>query len=90
MKIAINKCYGVFGLSEEAYKFLGLEWDGCGFKFNNDRTNENLIRCIEELGEKASWECANIKVIEIPDDIEFEIEEYEGIEWVSEKHRTWH
>lgn len=89
MKIAINKCYGGFGLSEKAYEFLGLEWDGYGYDFNNDRTNENLIRCIEELGEKANGRFAELKVIEIPDDVEFEIEEYDGFEWVAEKHRTW-
>lgn len=26
---------------------------------------------------------------DIPDDVEWEIEEYDGLEWVSEKHRTW-
>jgi len=30
------------------------------------------------------------KVVEIPDDIEFVIEEYDGIEWVAEKHRVWY
>lgn len=28
MKVVINKCYGGFGLSKEAYKFLGLKWTG--------------------------------------------------------------
>jgi hypothetical protein len=28
-------------------------------------------------------------VIEIPDDVEWEVEEYDGLEWVAEKHRTW-
>ena len=31
MKVVINKCFGGFGLSKEAYKFLNIPWDGYGF-----------------------------------------------------------
>lgn len=89
MKVVINKCYGVFGLSEKAYKYLGIEWDGYGYGFSDDRTNPELIECIESIGEEANGRYADLKVVEIPDDVEWEIEEYDGIEWVSEKHRTW-
>lgn len=55
-----------------------------------DRTDPILIDVIEELGsEKASGCCAELKIIEIPDDVDGEIEEYDGREWVAEKHRTW-
>jgi hypothetical protein len=30
-----------------------------------------------------------IKVITIPDGIEWEIKEYDGLEHIAEKHRTW-
>lgn len=92
MKIAINRCYGGFCLSEEAYQFLGLEWDNYGFAFtfdDNKRTNPDLIKCIETLGERANGEFACLEVVEIPDDINWEIEDYDGMEWVSEEHRTW-
>ena len=88
MKIVINKCYGGWGLSKEAYEFLGLEWDGYGYT-KLERTDPNLIKCIETLGNRASGQYSSLKVIEIPDDVEWEIEEYDGVEWVSEKHRTW-
>lgn len=29
------------------------------------------------------------KIIEIPEDVEWELESCEGEEWISEKHRTW-
>ena len=32
---------------------------------------------------------SDLKVVEIPDDVEWEIEEYDGNEWVSEVHRCW-
>jgi len=53
------------------------------------RTCPALIKVIEEMGTKANGKHATLKIVEIPDNIEFEIEEYDGSEWVSEKHRTW-
>ena len=32
---------------------------------------------------------ANHKIVEIPADVEWQIQEYDGMEWVAEKHRTW-
>ena len=54
------------------------------------RSNEDLVRVVEKLGSEASGFLANLKVVEIPDDTEWEIEEYDGLEWVAEKHRTWY
>ena len=48
-----------------------------------------LVKVVEYFGEEADGGFAELKVIEIPDDIEWEIEEYDGNEWISEKHRTW-
>lgn len=53
------------------------------------RDDPILIQVIEELGEDADGYCSELKIIEIPDDIEFTIEEYDGNEWVAEKHKTW-
>lgn len=88
MKIVINSCYGSFGLSEKAYKYLGLKWDGYGTGVIG-RANPKLVKCVEELGEDASGLYATLKVVEIPDNIKWQIERYNGLEWVAEKHRTW-
>ena len=32
---------------------------------------------------------SDLKIIEIPDDVEYTIKEHAGREWVAEKHRTW-
>ena len=54
-----------------------------------NRDDETLVKVVEELGESANGECAELKIIEIPDDVDWEIAEYDGVEWVAEKHRTW-
>ena len=42
-----------------------------------------------ELGELANGPNAELKVVEIPDGIDWTIEEYDGVEWIAEVHRTW-
>ena len=89
MKIVINDDYGGFGLSEKAYEFLGLKWDRYGYEYGNDRSNPKLVECVEKLGEKASGALSKLRVVEIPDGIEYTIEYYDGWEHIAEKHRTW-
>ncbi len=58
--------------------------------YNLDRTDENLIKAIETIGEKeSSGRFAELKIVEIPDGIEWEIDEYDGIESIHESHRSW-
>lgn len=53
------------------------------------RTHPRIIEIIEELGSEAQDNC-EIKIVEIPDDIEWYIDENEmGCESVHEKHRIW-
>jgi len=87
MKVVINDCYGGFGLSPQAIKRLAELNAKTGRDI--ERNDPKLIQVIEELGEMAYGSFAKLKIIEIPDDIEWEIEEYDGNEWVSEKHRRW-
>lgn len=88
IKIVLNKCCGGYGLSKEAYEFLGLEWDetneefSCGEAFEYDRTNPQLVKCVETLGEKANAPFADLVVVEIPDGVEYEIEDDIGYEWI--------
>ena len=54
------------------------------------RTNKELIKLIEEWGsEKVSGQFAKLKIIDIPDDIDWSISDYDGNEHVEEYHREW-
>lgn len=53
------------------------------------RNHPLVVRVVEELGEAANGPCAELEVVEIPDDIDWHIDEYDGQETVHENHRTW-
>lgn len=53
------------------------------------RNDPLLVRVVEEMGSAADGPCASLKVIEIPDDVAWVIEDYDGSEHVAETHRTW-
>ena len=53
------------------------------------RDDPALIQVVEEMGDEANGRCAELDVTDIPDGVDWQIEEYDGAEWVSEKHRTW-
>ncbi len=56
---------------------------------NIDRDDPALVRVVQELGESANGRYANLKIVEIPADVQWEIQEYDGLEWIAECHRTW-
>lgn len=51
------------------------------------RDDEILVELVESRN-AFGW-CSDLKVVEIPDDVIWQIEDYDGQEWVAEKHRTW-
>lgn len=117
MKVVINRCYGGFGLSDQAvqrYAELkginlvmeesehaigsvfyvdGIKDDEHYFSYydlSNDRTDPVLVQVVEELEGAANGFASELMIVDIPDDIEFTVEEYDGLEWVAEAHRTWY
>lgn len=83
---------GECDLNDLYWKFKGKStlqsryWD-CWTKEN--RAHPMIVRLIEEMGEQANGGCADLKVVEIPDGVDWEIDEYDGIEHIAEKHRSW-
>ena len=59
-------------------------WDG-----DIDRTDKDLITVVELLKDKANGGFAELKIVDIPDNIEWEIDDYDGSEHIAEIHRTW-
>jgi hypothetical protein len=105
MKVVINACFGGFGLSDEACErliALGMQGRivpspdsmfGSYYIENNSdpefRCDPRLVRLVEEMGPAANGSFAKLKVVEIPDGVSWEIEDYDGSEHVAEKHSTW-
>jgi hypothetical protein len=55
-----------------------------------ERDDKDLIKVVKKLGKKAGGEHCELKIVTIPDDVDWEIFENDmGVEWVAEKHRTW-
>jgi len=54
-----------------------------------NREHPLLIECVETLKEKANGPCAKLEITEIPVDVNYQIEEYDGQEWIAEVHKTW-
>jgi hypothetical protein len=54
-----------------------------------ERNDPILIEVVEALGERADGGFAQLEIVKIPDDVEWEISEYDGMESVEEKHRSW-
>jgi len=54
------------------------------------RDDPLLVAAVEMLGERADGQFASLRVVEIPADVEWEIQEYDGNEHIAEKHRAWY
>jgi hypothetical protein len=98
MKVVINRRYGGYSLSRAACERLAAEKCGHvvevdGYGFTHDSSSERscpaLVKVVEEMSHAADGMCAKLAVVEIPDGVDFEIDEYDGLETVDEKHRSW-
>lgn len=135
MKIILNKCYGGFNVSDEAYELYGkkkgislyryydiyekyiltktktkdsgigtyyftkdfgdivrmvkVDWETRLYLNSEHRDDPTLIEVVEELGEKASGRYSKLVVVEIPDDMDYVIDDYDGIETLHERVREW-
>lgn len=92
--IVINTDFGGFSLSDEAetrYKSMASipDEDEGWWYMNIERDDPYLVQIVREMGADANGKYALLKIVEIPEDVEWEIGEYDGREWVAEKHRTW-
>lgn len=54
-----------------------------------ERDDPILVQVVEELGRSANGEYAELRIADVPDDIQWYIDDYDGSETVREIHRTW-
>ena len=53
------------------------------------RDDPVLVEVVKKLKNKAGGRCAELKIVTIPDGTDWEIDEYDGLETVEEKHKSW-
>lgn len=95
-QIVINACHGGFDLSEQAIELYHELCAGAGetaawLTYPRDiaRDCPHLVKTVLTLGDKANTRYSQLKVVEIPSGIDWQVHEYDGLEWVAEAHRTW-
>jgi hypothetical protein len=54
-----------------------------------DRDDPILVKIVQEMGNDVHGFFANLKIVEIPAEIDWQVDQHDGLEWISEKHRTW-
>lgn len=53
------------------------------------RDDPALVQTVQDLGDEANDFASELKIVEVPDGVDWQIQDYDGIEWVAETHRTW-
>jgi hypothetical protein len=61
----------------------------CEYDLCKDRSDPDLVAVVEELMEESNGNYAALKIVEIPDDVDWVLQEYDGWEHIAEVHRTW-
>jgi hypothetical protein len=96
MQVVINTSYSNFAISADAISLIQKKIKNPkaksqinAYAFDNDRCNPLLVEAVEKLGKKANGLYTTLKIIEIPDDVEWRVDAVNGKEVIREKHRMW-
>jgi hypothetical protein len=95
VKYEIKLAQVAIGVKEKEFYAAGHLGDGdyyldqYDYCDNSQRGNPDLVAVVEQLGEGANGWAADLKIVEIPDDVKWHVAEYDGLEWIAENHRTW-
>lgn len=87
----------------ELAKLKGVDLTGMKFEYSHfsnedysqvfdcprDRTDADLVSVVDTLGERASSSLAKLCIAEIPDGVEYEIDDYDGFESVVPPRSSW-
>lgn len=75
-----------FGYASEGYHINWFKYQTHGEKF---RTNKDIVAVVEKLKEKANDRHSNLFIVEIEEDVFWEIDNYDGIEKVRYGSSRW-
>lgn len=92
MKVVINRCFGGFGLSDAAIdriRDLGGPWSDTDRWSSENRSHPVLVEVVQNLGTAADGDFAKLRIVEIPDGVDFEIVDHDGMESIRERSRSW-
>ncbi len=81
----------VFHFCKSVKQKIGAEeLDEKYFIFRNiPRNDKDLVKVVNKLKSKANTYVSKLKIVNIPDGVDWIITEYDGLETIEEKHRTW-
>lgn len=85
----IDLGFGAF----QKHRLYGVVRRGdCAYVLRDDdsvRSHPGVIAVVEEMGAAANGQYAKLKIVEVPDDVQWEIDDYDGIETVREVSQSW-
>lgn len=81
--------YAIYSTEDLGKKINKFPKESYWYHRDLKRDDADLIAVVEELGKEANSWASELEVVEIPDDVEWEIDEYDGIETIHEVHRSW-
>ena len=93
MKVLINSCYGGFSFSEDFINHINSLTKNQLVNHYDlfARNNQFLVEEAIKFGlEKASGMCAKLSIVEIPDGLDYYINEYDGYEHIQYTFLTVH
>lgn len=91
----IKTCEDNFGITYflrdygETVDEKNINWDDMIYLSTDFREDNSLVEVVEELGEKASGKFGRLVVVEIPDGMDYVIDDYDGFETLHENVRVW-
>ncbi len=80
---------GENSLSDHYYKYPSIMSRYWETWLDQKRDYPLLIKIVKKLKKKANGNHAKLKIVKIPNNVEYTIEEYDGFEHIAENHRTW-
>jgi len=86
LKFAIEKKNSLFSKRSLIFYVNGVYFSD----HEVQRDDPALIKAVEEIGmEESADSFSTLKIVKVPCDVDWELKDYDGSEWIAEKHRTW-